>query len=51
MRPKFIELIEERFKFKYKQLKDMQTDEPHFTNKVRRQLNKMKESIQNRIFD
>jgi len=46
MRPKFIKMIEERYKFKYQQLKDMQTVEPRFTNKVRRQLNNMKESIQ-----
>lgn len=49
MRPKFIELIETRFKFKYQQLKDMQTVEPRFSNKVRSRLDNMKESIQNKI--
>ncbi len=49
MRPKFIKLIEERFKFKYQQLKDMQTVEPRFTNKVRHLLINVKRSIQNKI--
>lgn len=49
MRPNFIGMIEKRFKFKYQQLKDMQTVEPRFTNKVRRLLINMKESIQNKI--
>jgi len=49
MRPKFIKMIEERYKFKYQQLKDMQTVEPRFAHKVWRLLINVKESIQNKI--
>ena len=45
MRPKFIKMIEERYKFKYQRLKDMQTVEPRFSNKVRHLLNNMTELI------
>jgi len=49
MRPKFIKMMEERYKFKYKQLKDMQTVEPRFKHKVRYLLINVKKSIQNKM--
>jgi len=48
MRPKFIELIKERFEIKYQQLQEMQSVEPLFPNKVRQLLINAKESIQNK---
>lgn len=51
MRPKFIKIIEERYKFKYQQLKDMQAGEPRFTDKVRRLLINIKEYIQDKTIN